>query len=91
MRWPGETADTQDTRQQEESLNIPRVRLTGQVASLDKISRILCANYPISGPHARGGHEQDQRRPLPVRAPRPRPRPAPAPPRPRHAAAVRPS
>ena len=32
MRWPGETADTQDTRQQpEESLNIPRVRLTGQV------------------------------------------------------------
>ena len=32
MRWPGETAETQDTRQQqEESLNIPRVRLTGQV------------------------------------------------------------
>ena len=40
MRWPGEAADTQDTRQQEESLNIPRVRLTGQVATRDKISRI---------------------------------------------------
>ena len=39
MRWPGETADTKDTRQQqEESLNIPRVRLTGQVYTLYRIS-----------------------------------------------------